>query len=856
MTQAYSSMGRLAALTNQPGYGYRKRMQKRNTDLHPNLPFCLNSEKKIIKIGIHGLVKIPVEAIFGRLPFRIGDTLNPRKVSLIVRNLYYMGFFTDVKLYLKEVDSTSVELHIKVIEKKTLGKIIWTGNNNLSEETLEKQIQLQKIRWVDDFTVRVIIEKLKKYYREKQYNHIDITYELIELEDGCVDVKIIINEGICNKIQSISFKGNNQISRFELKPILVSKENWILGFLDRGGVYRKEMVDFDKYQIETFYRTRGFYKATVTNVQIQENEKNGMMNITFYINEGDLYKFEAPTFTNHTELSEKRIKKMMTIKEGDIYNQDKIRYITQNIKDALSDLGYMYSQVVPKIDVHPDSHTIRVEFIIEKGKPIYTKNIIIKGNTTTHENVIRREITFNEGEILSAKKMEESQQAIAGLGFFTPNTGVTWEIENFDKYQSNVSLIVEEAKTGRFYLNLSVNNGSDAGKNLQGLNQEQGDRWYDTLLTVSRIGLTVQDSNWNGKGIRYFADVSYANMDRSLTCGMSTPWFFDYPISAGWNISFRNLIYNQFQQTTETPNEKNQSANIQFGYRCAPLSMTLFGVSAGMDNISYQNQIVPLIRFPDNPIYQSAYNQIVVRSFQPGTITWMSFALSNDKRNHPTRASQGYKWLLESKIALPNQTLFKNISNFGYIRVGAELDWYTPLIVEYDVILHLHGYAGYIYRMSQCNVPYKELFHIGGPQNVRGFLYGQIGPMLMGSSLGATKSFFVNAEIRCPITQLNGMMALVFYDGGAGWDTIYNDVPQISMNPEASIENNIDAFFYYNPNQILIQNNSFQYRHAVGVGMRLSQPMPIKIDWGIKLDRNKRLGESLSEVHIAMEGEY
>lgn len=836
------------------GYRNRQRMQKRHTDLHPNLPLCFNSEYTIERISIKGLENIPIEAVLGRLPFRVGDKLDPKKIAMVVKNLYYMGYFSDIKLYYKTLTKNTVEIHLVIKEKKKVGKFIWHGNNYISEESIEKQVRLSKIHWIDEFSVRVIIEKLKKYYREKQYNHVQINYEFVYLDNGLVDINMHINEGVCNKIQSIQFKGNKQISRFELKNILVSRENWILGFLDRGGVYRKEMVDFDKYQIESFYRTKGFYKATISNVTIEENEHNGMMNITFYIHEGDLYTFNTINYKNNSQLSDKKLKKIIAIKPGELYNQDKIKYITQNIKDDLSDLGYMYSQVIPKMKVNPDTHTIDIEFIIEQGKPIYVRNIVITGNTTTHENVIRREILFNEGELLSTKKLDQSKQAIEGLGFFKPNTGVTWDIENFDRYQSNVVLLLEEAKTGRFYLNLSVNNGSDAGRDSQALNQDQGARWYDTLLTVSRIGLTVQDSNWNGKGIRYFVDASYANMDRSLTCGMSTPWFFDYPISAGWNISFRNLIYNQFQQTTEVPNEKNQSANVQFGYRCAPLSMTLFGLSAGMDNIAYRNSIVPLVRFPDNPIYQSAYNQIVIRSFQPGTVTWVNLAISNDKRNHPTRASNGYKWILEAKAAIPNQTLFQNISNFGYMRFGAEFDWYTPLILEYDVILRLHGYAGYIYKLPNCNIPYKELFHIGGPQNVRGFLYGQIGPMLLGSSLGATKTFFVNAEIRCPITHLNGLMALVFYDGGAGWDTIYNDIS--TPNNQISIENNVDAFFYYNPNQLLIQNNSFQYRHAVGIGVRLSQPMPIKIDWGIKLDRNKKLGESLSEVHIAMEGEY
>lgn len=838
-------------------YQFNKNIKNFTSPTHPNLPSIFKENLKIGNIIVKGLVTIPIQAILSKLPIKSGDFLNPKKTALIVKNIYGLGYFTEVKLYYQKNKSDGVDLHIHLVEKKKVAKFYFVGNEHISEETLEKQVNFSKIHWIDKPTIEVIIEKIKQFYSEKQYHNAEIIHKLEILENGSVDVKIIVNEGIFSKIRTIAFKGNNSLSRFELKNILVSRESWLLGFLDRGGVYRKEMVDFDRYQIESYYQSKGFYQAKVLDVDLQENENTGMIDIVFFIEEGELFFFDKITFKNNSELSEKKLKKIIPISKGDIYNKNKIKTIIQLIRYELGELGYMYPNILPKMTVNKENNTINIEFIIEKGKPIYVKNINIKGNSKTHENVIRREIIFNEGELLTSKKLEDSKRAVEGLGFFAPQTGVAWELETFDKYQANINLLLQEAKTGRFYINLAINSGSDGGKNEQTLNLEQGSRWYDTLLTVSRIGLTVQDSNWNGKGIRYFVDLSYSNLDKSLTCGMSTPWFFDYPISAGWNMTLRNIIYNQFQQTTETPNEKNQGINFQFGYRCSPLDMTLFGLSVGMDNISYVNPIIPLMKFPDNPIYQLSYNQMVSRSFQPGTITWVNLAISNDKRNHPTRATVGYKWILESKIAIPNQTLFKNISNFGYIRLGAEADWYTPLIIDYDVVFHLHGYAGYIYRMPECNIPYKELFHIGGPQNVRGYLYGQIGPMLMGSSLGATKSFFVNAEIRCPITQFNGMMILVFYDGGAGWDTIYDNPSkqQIYLN-NTNFESNFEDFFYHNPNQLLIKNNSFQYRHAVGVGMRLTQPMPIKIDWGFKLDRNKKLGESLSEVHIAMEGEY
>lgn len=837
-----------------------KYAKKYPTQLHPNLPSLFDEERTIIdKIIINGLKMIPVEAIYGKLTVKSGEKIDAKKISYIVRNIYNMGYFQDVKLYYEKIEDNKINLHIHLIEKKKVGKFIFTGNDHISQETIEKQINTAKVSWIDDNSVKVLIEKLKKYYHEKQYNQVEITHAFHILNDGSVDIEFYIKEGVYNKIKSIQFKGNKNISRHELKNILVSRESWLLGFLDRGGVYRKEMIDFDRFQIESYYKTKGFYQAYVKDVLIEENENDGMLAITFYIYEGDLFHIGEINFINNSSLSNDKLMKIMNLKIGDIYNNEKIKIILNMIKYELGELGFMYPNVNVRPKINKEKNTIDLQFLIEKGKPIYVKNINIRGNTKTHENVIRREIIFNEGELLTAKKLESSKRSVEALGFFNPQTGVAWELETFDKYEANVNLFLEEAKTGRFYINMAINSGSDAGGNEQALNEMQGSRWYNTLLTVSRIGLTVRDTNWNGKAIGYVLDASYANMDRSFMCGMSTPWFFDYPISAGWNMTFRNLIYNQFQQTTETPNEKNQSMNMQFGYRCNPLNMTIFGFSAGIDNISYKNQIIPLIQFPDNPAYQAAYNEIVVRSFQPGTITWINLAISNDKRNHPTRASVGYKWLLEAKMAIPNQTLFKNISNFGYLRLGAELDWFTPLITQYDVVLHLHGYGGYIYKLPSCNIPYKELFHIGGPQNIRGFLYGQIGPMLMGSSLGATKSFFINAEIRCPITHFNGMMALVFYDGGAGWDTIYNDPSkkvENNINSEAIFDSNIDNFFYYNPNQLLIKNNSFQYRHSVGIGMRLTQPMPMKVDWGFKLDRNKKLGESPYEVHISMEGEY
>jgi outer membrane protein assembly factor BamA len=125
---------------------------------------------------------------------------------------------------------------------------------------------------------------------------------------------------------------------------------------------------------------------------------------------------------------------------------------------------------------------------------------------------------------------------------------------------------------------------------------------------------------------------------------------------------------------------------------------------------------------------------------------------------------------------------------------------------------------------------------------VRGFEFGQIGPQLFGSSVGAKKAFWVNAELIFSITEDQSIRGLVFYDGGAGWDTPLSTTQKaLLLDPV-----NVGA----------LTNNQFRYRHAIGFGLRLLKPAPVRVDWAFKLDRNRRKGEKFYEVHFSMNQDF
>lgn len=100
----------------------------------------------------------------------------------------------------------------------------------------------------------------------------------------------------------------------------------------------------------------------------------------------------------------------------------------------------------------------------------------------------------------------------------------------------------------------------------------------------------------------------------------------------------------------------------------------------------------------------------------------------------------------------------------------------------------------------------------------------------MHDSIGGTRALFINLELIFPVTADFSTKGLVFYDGGCGWANPYS----------------------YQISKELLHNNNFNYRHAVGFGIRMLKPAPIRIDWGFKLDRRKKLHEASSEVHFSM----
>lgn len=765
---------------------------------------------KIRDIIVENNKAVSKEAILAKLPYRPGGRFDQRTTDEAIQSVYSLGYFSQIQIIVDDIEEGLIDLIVNVTEKKRLSNIYLKGNSSYETPKLLKELETERIKTLDETDIPAIVEKIKRTYRDKKsYHHVTVTSELKPAaNDQAVDLYLTIKEGIPSYIRKVCFNGARCISPRTIRARIFTRESWPLGFMDHAGTYHPDAVQQDKYVIENLFQSNGFLMARVTDAKVEEHD-SGAVDVTFTIDEGDLYTVSKVSAEGNDILTEGQLLSQILICPGQLYSKDAVRSTMEQLRTIWGEYGYIYADVQPSIRPNPENKTVEIAFYTDLGKCIKVNRVDILGNTKTLRKVIQREFLFDEGDTLTTRMLEESKRRVQLLGFFEQRNGVEWRMIKTDEEHVDLELLLIEAKTGRI--------SGEAGFG------GQADMFSPTNSWSLR--LNINDSNFLGTGTRYAFIGSYSRQDKSIDCMIGNNWLFDKPISGSLQGFAREMIYEDFRQTELEPVERNVGGAGHLGFRIDKFNFALADVALGYEKITYKTDNVARA-MRDREIQQIVQMQID-HSLQPGRLLWLGASLQQDFRDHPYYPTSGYLWVVNAKLGIPHGR-----DSYGFIRCTFDYHWYTTLIEQYGLVFHLRGSLGGIGSIQDHVIPYRELFHIGGPATVRGFLYGQIGPMLLDSSLGGTRELVLNAELLFPISADGGVRGALFYDGGASWHT--PDADTIQAN--------------------LLHNNSFGYRHAVGFGVSLERPTPMKIEIGFKLDRKRN--EKLYEVHLGMNQQF
>lgn len=784
-----------------------------NLDEENNAP---RSTKRINKIIVSGNKITPSEAILSCIPYKEGELFDPLITGELIRTLYTkIKRFRNITLKAELIGPDFFNLHIIVEEKTPLKDVVFKGNSTIAEKELREKINF-KIPAIDEQELKPLAEKIRNLYREKGYFNAQIITTLELDVDGKGIATFDIQENEKPIVKRLFFKGNKCVTSKELKKVMITKEDWILGFLDQSGIYQPERMDADKHFIEQLYQNRGFLTAHVVDVDAQIDPCTNHACITYDIEEGERYVIESVDAEGTDEVPKDYVLCRLPIRAGQYYSRERLIKAIEALEMIWGNFGYIFAHFEPSVQPDEQTKTVKIAFFSDLGTKVKLNRLNIRGNRKTRDKVIRRRIGLEEGSLITKSDMEMSKMSVQSLGYFQARDGVNWKINRLDEEWADLDLFIKEDKTGHF--NFALGYGGAGGFDLNSPN---------TGLSAK---VELAETNLFGEGIRLNMNGTWSKNEQTFVFHLAQPWLFDKPISGAMDVYHRRPSYGNMRNISNgAVNQKLTGGALTAGYITrlgnSPLSDTNILLVLGADSIRYQT--APIARI-DRPFAFATpdYQCILDRSFCPADFMWLSNTFSQDRRNHPMHPSAGHTFTWTNKLALPS--FFGNISFF---KTTIDAHWYNALIGDYDLVLHLHGFAGLATPVKNGTVPYNELFNIGGDQTVRGYVFGQISPKFAGDPIGGKKALFVNMELIFPILSDMTIKGALFYDGGSGWSNPYD----CCVSPAA---------------QPLLQDNNFDYRHAVGFGVRLLQPMPFRVDWGFKIDPRK--GESAYEVHFGM----
>ena len=109
---------------------------------------------------------------------------------------------------------------------------------------------------------------------------------------------------------------------------------------------------------------------------------------------------------------------LFKMKTGEYYNEKRIREGFEKIQEIYGAGGHF--EMTPYPEFVPEGDKVNVTIRINEGKQYFVNRITFQGNTTTRDNVIRRELRLYENSVFNTEALKYSVKRLNQLGYFKP----------------------------------------------------------------------------------------------------------------------------------------------------------------------------------------------------------------------------------------------------------------------------------------------------------------------------------------------------------------------------------------------------------------------------------------------------
>ena len=345
--------------------------------------------------------------------------------SNVIKDLMAQNLFESVELWATRIDGETIFFDIRVKERPRLSRIELNGLSKSQTTEVNKRLNANSGKIVNENLLQSTQATIKKYLREKSYMYPDI--KISTKKDSAQTnneiVLVDINKNNKIKVNKVTFEGNELFSNKELTKYLkgIKPRKWSRIF--GPGKFKDDKFIEAQEKLIAKLQDKGYRDAQILSDSIYR-VGNKEVGINLEIYEGPKYFVGNIDWAGNTRYQDSILNILLGVKKGDIYSEEKIHTKlmgpTRN-SDDISSLyqndGYLTFNITPVIKkIYND--TIDLEIQVSEGKQYTINNVIVKGNDVTNERVVLRSIYTKPGQKYSRELIMRSIREISQLGMF------------------------------------------------------------------------------------------------------------------------------------------------------------------------------------------------------------------------------------------------------------------------------------------------------------------------------------------------------------------------------------------------------------------------------------------------------
>lgn len=669
-----------------------------------------NRQFRIASISPKGNNRIDSGAILHRISSKHGDIYNQTKLRDDLKEIFKMGYFDDVQLEVID-GAKGKEVIFLLKEKPVIQTVQYIGVNELKEDDVKAAANIKENFLLNQFQLTNAKQAILQLYKSKGFYNSTVETSISYPDNQGARVEFVIDEGKKTYIKEINIEGNKAFSDSKIIKQIQTGERWFMSWITDSGLLDQAKAKQDTQLIQAFYADNGYLDAKVSDPVITQ-EKDWLY-ITFKVNEGQRYQVGTVEVAGDVLGDEKALLNLLAMRNEKYVSRTTVRDDILKLTDYFAEEGYAFANIRPNFQKVGDDR-MDIVFHIDKGNLVYIDRIVIRGNTRTRDNVIRRELRIEEGGIFDAKALRLSSQALQRLQYFE-EVNITPE-PSLDPNRMTVIINVKERSTGAF----SIGAGYSSA---------------DNLLFMGKIS----ENNFLGRGDSLAFSASIGGKSSYFNLGYTNPHLNDSQLSWGVDAFHTTREYDDYTR-------ESTGGGLRVGYPIwekwriyANYSLTDTDLSDVRNTASY----------------------IIKKSVDINLTSALKFSLVRDTRNLRFGATKGSRNVFSVKYAGGPLG-----GDAEFTKVEGSSGWYFPLF--WGTSFHTKIAAGQVFENKSDKLPVYERFYLGGLNSIRGFKYAKVSPIdpETGERIGGDKMWYTNLEYIFPLLKTQGIHGLVFFDAG------------------------------------------------------------------------------------------